>query len=300
MAITSPSSSTHVVCEAEAVRAVVVHVDVAGPPMRFELEVMMLDVRDTVTHFALACRNFALPDDAPGALDRDAARHECRNRDRPRARGRARTCGASIPRGSGSCASRTCDRKTRCRSPCRYGAGDPPHRSRTRRRSPPLRRHLPRIPARAVPRRARAARCRCLCRTTRAPLRSGSGPGRPPSRPQRNIRMLSVRFVSLLFRMHLVAARGAAEMRETGPAHETPRRLGMIDRHQQTPRRRASVNRIVVERLATSRAARPAPAATCRLRSRSPRAPAQSRRPRAGEATAPRRERRAVSNRACS
>ena len=47
--------------------------------------------------------------------------------------------------------------------------------------------------------------------------------------------------------MHLVAARGAAKMRETGPAYETPRRLGMIDRHQQTPRRRAGVNRIVVE-----------------------------------------------------
>ena len=185
------------------------------------------------------------------------------------------------------------------------------HRSRIRRRSPLLRHHLPRIPARAVPLCARAARCRCLCRTIRAALRRRLGSGRPPSRPQTEhphavgevlligppiLAPLAIRrsFVA----MHPVAARGAAKMRETGPAHETPRRLGMIDRHQQTPRRRAGVNRIVVERLGTR-----APFDQRRQRRAGcdralAQVPARSRRPRAAEETAPRRARHAASNRA--
>ena len=73
-------------------------------------------------------------------------------------------------------------------------------------------------------------------------------PGTPAPRNTRFTRGdSSLRFARL--GMHPVAAGGAAEMRETCSAHETSRRLGMVDRHQQTPRRRTGVNRIVLERL---------------------------------------------------
>src|SRR5687768_17060150 len=63
----------HVIREAETMGTKIMHVDVTATPMRLELEVMVLDIRDTVTHLTLACRDLALPQNVAGPLDRHAA-----------------------------------------------------------------------------------------------------------------------------------------------------------------------------------------------------------------------------------
>ena len=100
--------------------------------------------------------------------------------------------------------------------------------------------------------------------------------------------------------MHAVAVRGAAEMRQPCAAHKASRRLGMIDGHEQAPRRRSSVDRIVLERFRRCVHDRRARATRHRRRSPSRREPAPSRRRRAGAATALRRERRGASSRAAA
>ncbi len=63
------------VSEAQAVRAVVMHVNIARPPVRLELEMMMLDVREAVAHLSLASGNVTRPNRAAEPLDADATRH---------------------------------------------------------------------------------------------------------------------------------------------------------------------------------------------------------------------------------
>src|SRR4051812_13879924 len=65
----------HALAEAEAVRAIKMHVHVAGTPMRIELEVMMLDVHQVVTHRDFAGRDRILPHSMSRALDRHLSGH---------------------------------------------------------------------------------------------------------------------------------------------------------------------------------------------------------------------------------
>src|SRR4029453_17661036 len=60
--------------EAEGVRAEEMDVDVAGPAMRVELEVMVLDVAQAVAHLRLAAGHHTRPDPLAAPLDPDLAR----------------------------------------------------------------------------------------------------------------------------------------------------------------------------------------------------------------------------------
>src|SRR5665213_275517 len=48
----------HAVAETQGARAKKMHVQIDGAAMRFKLEMMMLDVREAVTHFIFASQNF--------------------------------------------------------------------------------------------------------------------------------------------------------------------------------------------------------------------------------------------------
>jgi hypothetical protein len=59
--------------EAECGRAEEVHVNVAGAPVRVELEMMMLHVRQAVAHERFAGAEFFRPQNFAASLDRDFA-----------------------------------------------------------------------------------------------------------------------------------------------------------------------------------------------------------------------------------
>ena len=83
------------------------------------------------------------------------------------------------------------------------------------RRSRPLRRRLPRIPAPGAPRRSRAARCRFPCRTTPALRRSGPArAGRLRAQPKHPHAVGQSFDSPPSLRVHPVPARGAAIVRQ--------------------------------------------------------------------------------------
>src|SRR5262245_39271446 len=60
----------HAIAEAQGAGAEIMDVDVARPPVRRVLEVVVLDITQAVTHLALAGRNRLRPQGAAAALDR--------------------------------------------------------------------------------------------------------------------------------------------------------------------------------------------------------------------------------------
>ena len=65
------AGETDAFAEAEAIGAEEMDVDVAGAAMRFELEMVMLDVAQAVAHFGFAGTDFFVPERFAGALDGD-------------------------------------------------------------------------------------------------------------------------------------------------------------------------------------------------------------------------------------
>ena len=85
------------------------------------------------------------------------------------------------------------------------------------------------------------------------PLRSGPiapGAGRPPSIPERNIFMLSVRSASV-DGVHTLAAASTAHMGQSSSRNQAARRFrGMVNGRQNSPLRPPVVDRIIFEQLA--------------------------------------------------